>query len=234
MSFDNFVTNYTMNLNEDYLGAYYSNSSMSQGDYTISFWCGDNEDDYDGVNYNSTQNVSFEIVYPTDSVEDLSQGCGNILSYWRNTYNYADNEFKEGEILLRIMKVKNRIKFKINNSYHHIGIVNLTNVTATINVSSKPQQKVFNISDEEKFDVNEDGYYDLLVRLDNITEEGAGIFIQGINEEIKSEDVDSNVFSEEIIERVVSTNDYLIRIVLSILIILISIFLIFIVLKKRK
>ena len=40
--------------------------------------------------------------------------------------------------------------------------------SGTSNVSSKPQQAVFNIGDEKKFEVNNDSYYDLIIRLNSI------------------------------------------------------------------
>src|SRR3989344_2044323 len=44
-----------------------------------------------------------------------------------------------------------------------------TSPQATINVSSTSQQAVFNIGDEKKFEVNDDDYYDLLIKLNSIT-----------------------------------------------------------------
>jgi hypothetical protein len=65
-----------------------------------------------------------------------------------------------------------------------VGVVGLTNTTATINVSSIPQQAVFNIGDVKKFDVTNDSYYDLSVKLNSIALSKANITVTSIHEQI--------------------------------------------------
>ena len=63
-----------------------------------------------------------------------------------------------------------------------MGIVELTETRATINVSSTPQQKNISIGEEWKVDVNDNEIYDLLVRLNSIRENKANITITSISE----------------------------------------------------
>ena len=76
------------------------------------------------------------------------------------------------------------MRIKINSQEHYIGVKELTTTTATIEISSTPQEAVFNIGDEKKFDATEDGYYDLKIKLDSIESLKADITITSINEKI--------------------------------------------------
>ena len=49
------------------------------------------------------------------------------------------------------------------------------------------------VGDEKKFDVEDDGYYDLLVKLVSIEDRKANIIITGINEEITVKDKTAEV-----------------------------------------
>ena len=66
------------------------------------------------------------------------------------------------------MKVRERIKITIKNSEHYVGIIELTETSATIGVFSKPQEKKLSVGEEWKVDVNEDGYYDIYIKLNSI------------------------------------------------------------------
>jgi len=61
--------------------------------------------------------------------------------------------------------VNKRLRFKVKNINHHLGILELTGTTAKIEVSSTPQEATLSVGDTRKFDVSEDGYYDLVVTL---------------------------------------------------------------------
>ncbi len=54
-----------------------------------------------------------------------------------------------------------------------------------MNVSSTPQQEIFSIGESNKFDVDDDSFYDVLVTLNDITSSKANVTIIAISEEIK-------------------------------------------------
>jgi len=117
----------------------------------------------------------------SDEEEDSSSGGTDVVS-WYVTYYPLKSELNLG--YARELLVKNRVQFKVGTDNHYVGLISLTATQATINVSSKPQQAVFNIGDEKKFDVNADNYYDVLVRLNNITNIRASVTIKTINEKM--------------------------------------------------
>lgn len=122
------------------------------------------------------------------AVEDSSSGGSTTSTppFWASTYVLNENETLafEGMGLTKELSKKNQIRIKVNGSNHHVGIINLTSSTATINVSSTPQQVVFNVGDEKMFDVNGDDYYDIKVKLNSILNNKANITISLVKENI--------------------------------------------------
>jgi len=114
-----------------------------------------------------------------------SSGGVYIISYWWETYAIEDKDFSAG--YSREIKEKRRLKVRINDEYHYVGVVNLTDTTATINITSEPQQATFSVGDEKKFEVTNDSYYDIYVRLNNIVNNTAKVTIKKIHELILTE-----------------------------------------------
>jgi len=108
---------------------------------------------------------------------------GSGVSFWVNTQSVTAAKFEEGYTVS--LAKKYRLQVMIDKKFHYIGIVDITSKTATINVSSRSYQQVFNIGDENKFDLTEDGYYDVSVILNSIINSKANITIKKINESIK-------------------------------------------------
>ncbi|MFA5992373.1 MAG: hypothetical protein WC796_01560 [Candidatus Pacearchaeota archaeon] len=103
-------------------------------------------------------------------------------SYWSMTYSITADQFATG--YTKELLVKERIKFKIGNEDHHVGVVGISGNTATINVSSTPQQALFNVGEFKKFDVNADNIYDVLVSLVSINSTKANVNVKAISEQI--------------------------------------------------
>ncbi len=130
--------------------------------------------------------ISGRVITADEDVDEDGNGGGGTgtAPFWTSTYVYDDKEFSEQESLTKELSVKHRIRIKINGTSHYVGVADLTSTTATINVSSDPQQAIFNIGDEKKFDVAEDGYYDLNIKLNSIESSKANITIKSVYEEI--------------------------------------------------
>jgi hypothetical protein len=75
----------------------------------------------------------------------------------------------------------------INNTAHYVGIISANNTAIVINVSSDPQQATFKIGDEKKFEVTNDSYYDILVRLVGINAGYSTLMIKSIHDEIPAQ-----------------------------------------------
>jgi hypothetical protein len=149
-----------------------------EGDYILAAYCTDL-----AGNANNSVNVSFEVQEDGGGGGGSSTSSNNNNNFWYlGTFVASANAFEEGYSKLLIER--QRIRVVVDSSNHHIGVVDLTSSVATINVSSDPQQEEFNIGDEKKFEVTGDGYYDILVILNNISSSKANITVKKIHEEV--------------------------------------------------
>jgi hypothetical protein len=121
----------------------------------------------------------------SSSSSSSSSGGGSSTSEWTATYSVSDLQFATG--YTRGLLAKNRLMYKINGSIHYVGIVSLADTTAVISVSSTPQQATLAIGDTRKFDVTDDGYYDIAVNLVNITNKMASVNVKALSEKITQE-----------------------------------------------
>lgn len=112
-------------------------------------------------------------------------GAGTNASYWTSTYDETDKDLSSVEIN-KVLSSKQRIKLNVNNQIHYVGVISLTSTSATINVSSTPQQAVLNIGESKKFDLDNDAYYDLLVKLNSIVSNKANLTITGLHEAVST------------------------------------------------
>lgn len=163
-----------------------ANSSLSNGNYY--WWISCTDDSGAPVEaYNSSKRfLTMSITESSsDSSSSSSSGGGTASeSFWTNTFADDNAEFSEKETISRNLSIKQRIRTKINGEQHHIGIINITNTSATINISSTPQQAVLNVGESKKFDVDADKYYDILVNLISIENSKAELKLNYLHEAI--------------------------------------------------
>jgi hypothetical protein len=150
--------------------------TLSNADYTWSINC----TDYVGyTNSSSIRNLTVSYTAPDGNI---GGGGTATTSFWTLTSNVNDEQFKQG--YTKQLAVKQRIKISVNNTSHYIGVIKLTNKSITINVTSEPQQAVLAVNETKKFELTNDTFYDLLIRLNNITENKANLTIKSIYEKI--------------------------------------------------
>lgn len=123
----------------------------------------------------------------SSSISYTVSSGGGIPSFYTKTFSQDEKEFSEMGIITEELKKRERIRIKIKNQSHHVGVAELTNTTATIEIFSTSQKTVFNIGDENKFDVTDDSYYDIYVKLNSIENNKANLTIMFIHEEIPAE-----------------------------------------------
>lgn len=109
-----------------------------------------------------------------------SSGGGGGYQY--ATFTLNENEFKNGNS--QSLKVLDRFKINISNEYHYVIISNINEKSIDIDINSKTKSATLRIKEEQKFDVNEDSYLDLAVKLNSIDIENkkANLTIRQIDE----------------------------------------------------
>jgi hypothetical protein len=122
-------------------------------------------------------------IIPAPAGTSTASGGTSVLIDWTKTTVITDAQFQEG--FTTDLAVKNRARVRVSSVYHYIGIAKITSTTATINIESpKTYLEVFNIGDEKKFDVNEDGYNDIYIKLNSIINSRVSLTFKSINEKI--------------------------------------------------
>jgi len=107
---------------------------------------------------------------------------GSGTTVYSKTYNANTEEFIAG--YTKQLAKQERIKVSINNVDHQVGVKSLTESTATIEIASTSKEATLAVGDERKFDVNDDGTYDLYVKLNSIEANKADITIKSISEKV--------------------------------------------------
>jgi len=133
--------------------------------------------------------ITGSVITATTNEDDGSSGGGSgvsgSFSYWtKGTITVSREDFEKGHT--RELSIRQRMKLRINNSDHHVGVVGITNTIVVVNVSSTPQQAILNIGEEKKFDVDENNIYDMSILLNsiNFTISKANLTVLSISEPI--------------------------------------------------
>ncbi|MCK5149671.1 hypothetical protein KAJ87_01990 [Candidatus Pacearchaeota archaeon] len=145
------------------------------------------------VTDNAGNSGSSSISYTVGNIKS-STTESSTKSYWTKTYVINDEQFEEG--YTKELAMNNQVKIKVESAYHHVGIIKLTETTATINISSNPIQVILSIGEDSKVDVTNDGFYDVYVLLNSIESNKANVTIQKIHEEISDKEESSATTGE--------------------------------------
>ncbi|MBI2449385.1 hypothetical protein HYV49_03755 [Candidatus Pacearchaeota archaeon] len=118
----------------------------------------------------------------TVSVKQEGGGGGGGGETWTKTIVVNDEQFKEGYV--KDLGANHRLKIVVANIDHYVGVLKITTSLVDIEVSSTPQKATLSVGETKKFDVTNDGYYDIQVILEGIKSSLATINIKSIYEKI--------------------------------------------------
>lgn len=147
---------------------------------TYYYFC--NITDYAGNS--ADDNITYTVT--TDNTGDDSTSSTTPAFFWtKGTQTVTGEQFNNS--YSKELWAKQRLKVTVESEDHYIGVIELTTTTATINVTSDPQQAILVVGDERRFEVTDDEYYDIFVRLNSIENNRANITTQFIHELITPE-----------------------------------------------
>ena len=114
-------------------------------------------------------------------------GAGSVeveaAKFYTKTIPVVAQEFKEVETITQQLGSKERIKIKIDEEIHYVGVREITLTSAIIEVASEPVQVELQSGEDTKVDVNDDGFYDVYVKLNAIINGKADLIIKYLHEE---------------------------------------------------
>jgi len=96
--------------------------------------------------------------------------------YWRKTYTITEEEFNKGINLS--LRLKERVKVRIEGAYHYIGLVGLTSRYATFEIWSAVQTSKLYIDESKDFEVTSDDIYDVYLKLNSIVSNKANVYLK--------------------------------------------------------
>lgn len=123
-----------------------------------------------------------------------SSSSGSSGSSTTSTFSYSktipqtSQDFSEVKIIETStfsgggLGARERVKIKINDEEHHIGVKQLTTEKATIEIASDPIEVELAVGDDAKVDVDADSFYDIYVKLNGIVSNKADITIEYLHE----------------------------------------------------
>lgn len=132
-------------------------------------------------NCNASSQYSF-----TTSQE--SQSSGSSTSGLKYPILYVTEE-QLRNIFSKILSKDSVIIFNFKNQSHKIKINEITDKETIFTLYSEPRQFIINLSNESKIDIDEDGYYDISIKLNSIENKKANIEIKLITDKISGEKI---------------------------------------------
>lgn len=97
----------------------------------------------------------------------------------------SDNALSQGTST--ILKESKEVKFNLNEEEHSLILNSMSADSASITIQPELINIILNMGEIQKFDLDSDGTYDLLIELNNITSGKADIYIKKISEVICTE-----------------------------------------------
>jgi len=181
--------NYTSGQKVSYVGASSKNnetitlnSPSSAGTYRLRAlvsWVGGSDTAYD----------SFSVIAPSerDSEDNSGRSSGGGGITGGIIYESDNEDIKEG--IIKQLRDNDKIKFNIvQENYieeHFLEIINLKSDSALITIYSEPITFNLDIGKNKSIDLNNDGYYDVYVKLNKIKDNKAYIYLKTIYKKIE-------------------------------------------------
>ncbi len=143
-------------------------------------------------NSGSSSSTSFST---TDCSSSGVSSGGSSSTSWSMTYSPLESELVSTEGYTKEMKVKERIKVEVysegfssgSKETHYVGIKEIKSDSVVVEVASTPIEVELNAGEDVSVDVNEDGYYDVYVKLNEIVNNKADLTIMKVYEEVPVE-----------------------------------------------
>ena len=134
------------------------------------------------VGLSTSTTVSYSVVNSLTSGGSVATGGATTAIVWSATHNIDDATFEAG--VIKELAPKERVKVTAGGGTHHVGVKSITATSATIEIASDPVTVTLDIGEEVKVDVDENGTYDIYVKLNGITNGKADVLIKGLSEVI--------------------------------------------------
>ncbi len=135
----------------------------------------------------STSTSSTSTNTSSNSTQNNSSSTNNTTNNSMLSQNYTQIQVNNSELQKdcnKTVKEKTEIKFNVSNSSHSLKIEEIYNNSIKIILQSTPQEANITVGEEKKFDVSNDSFYDLRIKLNSINNSEANLSIKEIHEKV--------------------------------------------------
>ncbi|VVB78120.1 Right handed beta helix region [uncultured archaeon] len=186
---------------------YVNNGNLSYySNYTVNATKTGYYSNFTFVNLTENKNLVMSLsLIPSSHVNDSSNnqnpgGGGSVGSnvvfitvFWKNTIDTTTDSKNNLTLGYSLdLGVQERVKMNLDSGEsHYVGTVSISsdNESAVISIMSTPQNVTFKVGEEKKFELDNDEYYDLYVKLNNIVNKKANVTVKNIHEKITGDAV---------------------------------------------
>ncbi len=183
-------------------------------------------------NINDNDEITSDELITSD--EPYSRRSDSFSSgfYIRTIPTYKD--LKELKSISQKLAAKERFKLKINDEIHYFGIKEIKTKSAIIEITSNPLIIELEIAKSTKIDLNNNGVYDLQIKLNDIVNRKADLTIEYLSEPIPQDKIEITNSDSDNNDKKNENLIWFIIIMVAVLIILIFVFLILAIKNRKK
>lgn len=170
-----------------------STQTISDGDYTVNFYCNDTSG-----NKNNTESVMFLVNVPEQIVSSSGGGGGGGQPTIK-TYAPTIEQVSKG--YTQELNTGDKVRFKffdLNSEQHTLSLEEIGIDFVSLIIQSDTIRMNLGIGQSAKINITSSDYYDLYIKLEDITDNKAKLTIQIIKEKIPKEDLTERVIEKKL------------------------------------
>lgn len=134
-----------------------------------------------------------------DFLDSVSRDLSSI-SFYLKTIDIS-KDLKELKFITQKLASRERIRMKVNNEIHYLGIIELKSNSAIIEIESNPVIIELSVGKNAKIDFNSDNSYDINIKLNEILTGKSDLTIEYISEIIPQDKInEGNLYRVENVE----------------------------------
>lgn len=196
---NNLISYIKQNLNSGYSASSIQNALIKQGYSaknvldTINYVQGNSQSTQKiPVQSQSTSKKALFILIPVVLIIIIGLSVFFFMSF--SPKSISEEDFSQGTNL--DLKENKEVKFNLDEEVHTIKVDSVTDNSVSLTIQSNPIKVDLRIGEEKKFDLDNDGFYDIKIKLNNIVDGIPDLYIKKIHESTCVENWNCGSWSE--------------------------------------
>ena len=182
---NNLISYIEQNLNSGYSASSIQNALIKQGYSaqnvldTINYVQGNNQNTpKTATQTQSSSKKALFILIPVVLIIIIGLSVFFFMNF--STKSISEEDFSQGTNFE--LKENKEVKFNIDEEVHTLKVDSITDNSVSLTIQSNPIKVDLKIGEEKKFDLNNDGFYDIKIKLNNIVDGIPDLYVKKIHE----------------------------------------------------